>query len=86
MRIACDSVFPVAANTYTKSIQKQIKSIDVDKVRSKKPLAINPVSCRINRLLISRSNHQASETECHCKSVLVSSSHQFISCDFRGCW
>ena len=32
-------VFPVVANTRIKSIQKQIKSIDVDKVRSKKPLA-----------------------------------------------
>ena len=32
-------VFPVVANTCTKSIQKQVKSIDVHKVRSKKPLA-----------------------------------------------
>ena len=27
--------------------------------------------CRINHLFISRSNLQARETECHCKSVLV---------------
>ena len=33
------TLFPVVANTRTKSIQKQIKSIDVDKVGSKKPLA-----------------------------------------------
>ena len=31
--------FPVVANTRTKSIQKQIKNIDVDKVGSRKPLA-----------------------------------------------
>ena len=31
-------VFVAVANTRTKSIQKQIKSIDVDKVGSKKPL------------------------------------------------
>ena len=30
-----------------------------------------PVSCRINRLLISRSNLQASETEHCCKSILL---------------
>ena len=30
------TLFPVVANTPTKSIQKQIKSIDVDKVGSKK--------------------------------------------------
>ena len=40
----------------------KLKSIDDDKVGSKKPLA-NPVSCRVNRLLISQSNLQASETE-----------------------
>ena len=38
-RIACDRVFPIVANTRTKSIQKQVKSIDVDKVGNKKPLA-----------------------------------------------
>ena len=32
-------VFPVIAKIRTKSIQKQIKSIDVDKVGSKKSLA-----------------------------------------------
>ena len=32
-------IFLVVANTHTKSIQKQIKSIDIDKVGSKKPLA-----------------------------------------------
>ena len=42
----------------TKSIQKQI--IDDDKVGSK---TFNPVLCRINHLLISQSNLQASETE-----------------------
>ena len=31
-------VFLVVANTHTKSIQKQVKSIDVDKVGSKKYL------------------------------------------------
>ena len=36
---ATADVFPVVANTCTKSIQKQIKSIDVDKVGSKKPSA-----------------------------------------------
>ena len=38
--IACVAdVFPVVANTRTKSIQRQVKSIDVDEVGSKKPLA-----------------------------------------------
>ena len=37
-------VFPVVANTRTKSIQKQVKSIDVDKVGSKKHLASKSVS------------------------------------------
>ena len=32
---------------------------------------MNRVSCRINRLLISRSNLKAGETECRCKRVLV---------------
>ena len=32
---------------------------------------VNAVSCRINRLLISRSNLQASDSECYCKHVLV---------------
>ena len=36
---ATADVFPVVANTPTKSVQKQIKSIDVDKVGSKKLLA-----------------------------------------------
>ena len=36
---ATAEVFLVYANTRTKSIQKQIKSIDVDKVGSQKPLA-----------------------------------------------
>ena len=34
---ATADLFPVVANTRTKSIQKQITSIDVDKVGSKKP-------------------------------------------------
>ena len=37
---ATADVFPVVAYTRTKSIQKQIKSIDVDKLGGKKPLAI----------------------------------------------
>ena len=32
-------VFPVIANMHTKSVQKQVKSIGVNKVGSKKPLA-----------------------------------------------
>ena len=56
---------------HTKSLQKQIKSIDLDKVGSKNLQRVNPVSFRINRLLISRSNLQASETDTRCKSVLV---------------
>ena len=36
------TLFPVVANTRTKSIQKQLKSIDVSKVGSKKPLASKP--------------------------------------------
>ena len=66
-RIACDRrLISGVANIRTKSIQRQVKSIDVDKVGSKKHLASNFrfVSCRINCLLISRSNLQASETEC----------------------
>ena len=38
-RVIHAEVFLVIANTRTKSIQKQIKSFDVDKVESKKPLA-----------------------------------------------
>ena len=37
-------VFPVVANTSTKSIQKQVKTIDVDKVENKKHLASKSVS------------------------------------------
>ena len=51
-----------------KSIQKQIRSIDDDKVGSK--TFKYPVLCRINHLLISRSNLQASETERRSKGVL----------------
>ena len=36
---ATADVFPVVANKRTKSIQKQVKRIDVDKVGSKKHLA-----------------------------------------------
>ena len=36
---ASAEVFLVVANTRTESIQKQIKSIDVDKMGSEKPLA-----------------------------------------------
>ena len=39
MRLACDyRRIPVIANTHTKSIQKQVKSVDVVEVGSKKPL------------------------------------------------
>ena len=39
MRLACDCRrIPVIANTHTKSIQKQVKSVDVVEVGSKKPL------------------------------------------------
>ena len=38
-RVIHAEVFLAIANTRTKSIQKQIKGIDVDKVESKKPLA-----------------------------------------------
>ena len=41
---ATGEVFLVIANTRTKSIQKQITSMDVDKVGSKKPLASKSVS------------------------------------------
>ena len=44
-------VFPVVANVRTKSIQKQIKSINVGWVGSKNLQRVNAVSCRINRLL-----------------------------------
>ena len=50
------TLFPVVANTHTKSIQKQTKSIDADKVGRKKLQQVNRISCRINGLLISRSN------------------------------
>ena len=40
-------VFSVVANTRTKSIQKQVKSIDVDKVGSKKHLASKSVSFHV---------------------------------------
>ena len=36
---ATADLFPLVANTGAKSVQKQIKSIDVDKVGSKRPLA-----------------------------------------------
>ena len=61
-KLAIAEVILLVASTRTKSIQKQIKSIDVDKVGSKKPLRVNHVSCRINRFLISRSNLPAGET------------------------
>ena len=41
------SLRPVVANTRTKSIQKQVKSIDVDKVGSKNHLASKSVSFRV---------------------------------------
>ena len=44
-------VFRVVANARTKSVQKQIKSINVDRVGSKNLQRVNAVSCRINRLL-----------------------------------
>ena len=58
-------IFQVLTNTHTKSIQKQIKS--------------KYATCGISRLLISRSNLQASETERRCKSVLVYTNLKQIS-------
>ena len=75
-------VLTVVTNKRTKSIQKQIKSIDVDKVGSKNLQRVNPVSCRINRLLFSRSNLQASETHFRFKSVLVHFSFLSFSSQF----
>ena len=40
-------IFPVVANMRTKPIQRQVKSIDVDKVGSKKHLASKSVSFRV---------------------------------------
>ena len=54
-------VFQVVTNTHTKSIQKQIKSNYAEEY----------ATCTISRLLISRSNLQASETGRRCTSVLV---------------
>ena len=78
-RIAATAqLFQVITNTHTKSVQKQIKSKYHEEYSTllkwevnKKPYEVNPVLCRINHLLISRSHLQASETERHCKSVLV---------------
>ena len=68
-------VFPVVANTCTKSIHKQVKSIDVDKVGSKKKhLASKSVLFHVELIApsyISRSNLQASAAECRCKHLLV---------------
>ena len=47
---AIADVFPVVANTRTKSIQKQVKSIDVDNVGSKKHLASKSVSFRVESI------------------------------------
>ena len=44
---ATADVFPVIANTRTKSIQKQVKSIDVNKVGSKKHLASKSILFRV---------------------------------------
>ena len=54
-RIACDGadVCPVVANTGTKSIQKQVKSIDVDKVGNKKHVASKSVSFRVELIAYS---------------------------------
>ena len=48
-RIACDRrlISGVVANTRTKSVQKQAKSIDVDKVGSKNHLTSKSVSFRV---------------------------------------
>ena len=54
-------VFQVVTNTHTKSIQKHIKSNYAEEY----------ATCTISRLLISRSNLQASETGRRCTSVLV---------------
>ena len=66
-------VFPVVTNTCTKSIQKQVESIDVDIVGGKKHLASKSVLFRVELIAssyISRSNLQASETECCCAILL----------------
>ena len=47
-------------------------------------LSLYPIACRINRLLISRSNLQASETECCCKSVLVCRKQEKASSNIPG--
>ena len=47
-------------------------------------LSLYPIACTINRLLISRSNLQASETECCCKSVLVCRKQEKASSNIPG--
>ena len=62
-------VFQVVTNIHTKSIQKQIKSNYAEEY----------ATCTISRLLISRSNLQASETGRRCTSVLVYTNLQQVS-------
>ena len=63
----------VVANTCTKSIEKEIKSIDVDKVGGKKPLVGIIIMFLVELIassfldLISKQARPA----CHCKCVFV---------------
>ena len=63
----------VVANTCTKSIQKQIKSIDVDKVGSKKPLESKPWLFLVELIVSSFLNLISKQVrpECLCKHILV---------------
>ena len=73
-RIACyRGVFLVVANMRTKSIQKQIKSIDVDKVGSKKPLESKPWLFLVELIVSSFLNLISKQVrpECLCKHILV---------------
>ena len=63
----------VVANTRTKSIQKQIKSIDVDKVGGKKPLASIIIMFLVELIASSFLDliSKQARPECRCKRVLV---------------
>ena len=51
--ISTADVFPVVAHTRTKSNQKQVKSIDVDKIGSKKHLVSKSVLFRVELIIAS---------------------------------
>ena len=63
----------VVASTHTKSIQKQIRSIDVDKVGSKKPLARKSSLFLVELIASSFLNLISTQArlECRCKRVLL---------------